>query len=186
MSYAGGRSVPHGQGEEARRSRAPNKGDAELLAGYAAKQRASSGKTPFTPEKTEEIRSLDKFQMLALVVEDQNTAIGRRNVHNLKTGYTYTIGGGNSDFLIFLVPMPPHIAELRFDGRQCTLIPKKPEFFPDTGSSPIPNCVGKTIRLVSEKNFELFIRVEPYENPLNSLNKLMNSVLFSEKTPGLP
>ncbi|MDR2483388.1 MAG: hypothetical protein LBD08_07135, partial [Treponema sp.] len=49
--------------------------------------------------------------MLSLFVEDQNTATGRRNIHAIKPGYTYTIGGGNSDFLIFLVPLPPHIAE---------------------------------------------------------------------------
>jgi hypothetical protein len=114
-------------------------------------------------------------------VEDQNTAIGRRNIHIVKPGYTFTLGGGRSDFLIFLVPIPPRIAEIRSDGRQCTFIPKKPQFFPDIGSQSIPNCIGKTIRVISEKNYELRIRLERYEDPLAALNRLLNSVSLPDK-----
>jgi hypothetical protein len=119
--------------------------------------------------------------MLNLFVEDQNTAIGRRNIHALKSGAVLTIGGGNSDFLIFLVSLPPHLAELHFDGRQCSFIPKKPRFFPDLDDQVIPDCLGKNIRLVSERNYELLIRIEQYENPLDRLDLLLRSFI----TPGV-
>jgi hypothetical protein len=114
--------------------------------------------------------------MLSLFVEDQNTGIGRRNIHNLKAGNSYTIGGGKSDYLIFLVPIPPRIAELHYDGRSCTFVPKRSEFFPDLGGQSLSNCIGKTIRIVSQKNYELFIRFVRYEDPLKELNKIMQSI----------
>jgi hypothetical protein len=115
--------------------------------------------------------------MLNLFVEDQNTFIGKRNIHVVKPGLNFTIGGGRSDFLIFLVPMPPRIADLRYQGDSCLLIPRKPKYFPDTGSSPIKDCLGKTIRVVSDKDYELFMRIELYEDPMAVLNRLMNSVI---------
>jgi len=114
--------------------------------------------------------------MLNLFVEDQNTAIGRRNIHAVKEGNTFSIGGGKSDFLIFLVPIPPNIADLQFDGKNCTLIPRKPQYFPDIGAEQVHNCIGKNIRVVSDRKYELHIRIEKYEDPLKSLNKLMNSI----------
>jgi hypothetical protein len=118
--------------------------------------------------------------LLNLFVADQNTAIGKRNIHAVKSGYSYTIGGGKSDFLIFLVPVPPHIAEVRLDGRNCAFIPVKPQYFPDIGSHSIPNCIGKTFRVISDKKYELHIRLERYEDPLAALNKLLRSI----KVPG--
>jgi hypothetical protein len=118
--------------------------------------------------------------LLNLFVADQNTAIGKRNIHLVKPGYSYTIGGGNSDFLIFLVPVPPQIAEVRHDGRNCTFTPRKPDYFPDIGSQPIPNCIGKTFRVISDKKYELHIRLEKYEDPLDALNKILRSI----KVPG--
>jgi len=118
--------------------------------------------------------------LLNLFVADQNTAIGKRNIHSVKPGYSYTIGGGKSDFLIFLVPVPPHIAEVISDGRNCTFIPRKPDYFPDIGSQTIPNCIGKTFRVISDKKYELHIRLERYEDPLQALNKILRSI----KVPG--
>jgi len=118
--------------------------------------------------------------LLNLFVADQNTAIGKRNIHSVKPGYSYTIGGGKSDFLIFLVPVPPRIAEVRHDGRTCAFIPAKPQYFPDIGSQTIPNCIGKTFRVISDKKYELHIRLEKYEDPLHALNKMLRSI----KVPG--
>jgi hypothetical protein len=118
--------------------------------------------------------------LLNLFVADQNTAIGKRNIHSLKPGYSLTIGGGKSDFLIFLVPVPPNIAEVRHDGRDCAFIPRKPQYFPDIGSQTIPHCIGKTFRVISDKKYELHIRFEKYEDPLNALNKMLRSI----KVPG--
>jgi hypothetical protein len=121
--------------------------------------------------------ALSSGVMLSLFVEDQNTFIGKRNIHTLKPGFTFTIGGGKSDFLIFLVPIPFRIADLRYDGTGCTLIPRKSNYFPDTGSSPVSDCIGKTIRVVSDKNHELFMRLELCEDPLLTLNRLLNRKL---------
>lgn len=118
--------------------------------------------------------------LLNLFVEDQNTFIGKRNIHALKSGYSFTIGGGKSDFLIFLVPIPPAIGEIRREGNRCSFIPRKPRYFPDLGSSELPDCIGKTIRIISDKNYELHFRLERYENPLIALNRLLNSI----KIPG--
>jgi hypothetical protein len=114
--------------------------------------------------------------LLSLFVEDQNTNIGRRNTHVLKAGNIYTVGGGNSDYLIFLVSLPSHIGEVQFDGKECSVVPKKPEYFPDLRDQRVPNCIGKTIRVISDKKYELKFRMERYEDPLVSLNRLLNSV----------
>ncbi|MDR3167071.1 MAG: hypothetical protein LBT93_03930 [Treponema sp.] len=175
-------ALPRRKGEEKPKAPVEDK-RAELFANYAATQRRRTTITPrdispgkvVAPEKAP-AEPYSGALMLSLFVEDQNAAIGRRNIHTIKAGYTLTIGGGTSDFLIFLVPIPPNIAEIRFDGRQCTFIPRKSWFFPDIGSEPVPNCIGKTIRIISAKNYELHIRLERYEDPLIALNRLLQSV----------
>jgi hypothetical protein len=161
------------------------KRSAEMMSSFAASQK-TSGTPPLShpppkpkplPKDKPDNQSFENGPpMLSLFVEDQNTAIGRRNIHALKAGYTFSVGGGKSDFLIFLVPMPPHIADVHFDGRQCTFIPRKHEYFPDIGSQQVPNCIGKTIRVISDKRYELHIRMERYEDPLKALNKLLHSI----------
>ena len=118
--------------------------------------------------------------LLNLFVEDQNTAIGKRNVHSLKSGYSLSVGGGKSDYLIFLVRIPSNIGEIRRSGSQCTFIPRKPKYFPDLGSNELRDCVNKTIRIVSDKNYEIRFRFEMYEDPLIALNRILMSV----KVPG--
>jgi hypothetical protein len=158
-----------------------NSENKELFTAMAAAQRRRSPPPRDLKPRNSLPPGYQETIMLNLFVEDQNTAIGRRNIHALKSGAVLTIGGGNSDFLIFLVSMPPHLAELRFDGRLCSFTPKKPRFFPDLDGRALPDCLGKTIRLVSERNYELFIRIELYENPLERLNRLLRSL----RTPGL-
>ena len=115
--------------------------------------------------------------LLNLFVEDQNTSIGKRNIHSLKSGYRLTVGGGKSDdFLIFLVPMPANIGEIRRNGSQLTFIPRKPKYFPETGSSEIRDCINKTIRIVSDRNYEMRFRFEMYEDPLAVLNRMLMCV----------
>jgi hypothetical protein len=157
----------------------------EMMSAFAANQKKSGTPPlsypppkpkPMPRDKPDDQSFGDGPPMLSLFVEDQNTAIGRRNIHALKPGYTFSVGGGKSDFLIFLVPIPPYIAEVHFDGRQCTFIPRKPRYFPDIGSQQVPNCIGKTIRVISDKHYELHIRMERYEDPLKALNKLLHSI----------
>ena len=130
---------------------------------------------PLPKDKNYE-ESTEESPMLNLFVEDQNTAIGRRNIHSVKAGNTFSIGGGKSDFLIFLVPIPPNIAELQYNGRNCTLNPKKSKYFPDLGQEQLPNCLGKNIRVISDRNYELHIRINKFEDPIHALNKLMKSI----------
>ena len=114
--------------------------------------------------------------LLNLFVEDQNTSIGKRNIHSLKSGYNLSVGGGKSDFLVFLVPIPSNIGEIRRNAGQCTFVPKKPKYFPDLGSKELKDCINKTIRIVSDKNYELRFRFEQYEDPLLALNRMLNSL----------
>ncbi len=120
---------------------------------------------------------------LSLWVRDQNRAIGRRNVHIMKAGATLSLGGGRSDFTIFLVPLPHRIADIRFDGENCVVVPRRPAYFPDNGAAPIENCIGKTVRLVSDKGYELFFRIDKFEDPLAKLNKFLHTI-DAEGLPG--
>jgi hypothetical protein len=151
------------------------------LAKYAAVQNRQRS-TPYAdrPVKTESAKQAvinpSGPLLLNMFVEDQNKAIGKRNIHSLKSGYSLSVGGGNSDFLIFLVPIPANIGEIRRNGGQCSFIPKKPKYFPDLGSNELRDCINKTIRVVSDKNYELRFRFEMYEDPLVELNRVLMSV----------
>ena len=156
--------------------------DAELLNAYASQQAEASLQGP--PQRRYHYKDtsqvLSKPAMLNIFVEEQSIGIGRRNIHALKKGATYSVGGGNSDFLIFLVKFPPKIGRLYFDGTNCTFTPLKKEFFPDIGSAPVAECIGKTIRILSSKNYEVFFHFEPYKDPLIIMNQLLNSIRVPE------
>ena len=165
--------------------------NAELLNSFASQQ---AGAALRGPHRRNQYRDPGQFlttpPMLNLFVEEQNTAIGRRNVHSLKRGSSYSVGGGNSDFLIFLVPIPPRVGRLYFDGTNCTFTPLRPEFFPDLGSTSVPECIGKTIRIISKKNYEIFFHFERYKDPLIAMNQLLHSIQVpeapgSKRNPGM-
>lgn len=139
--------------------------------------------TPYT-DTGRPVRKLEYGSpfMLKLFVADQNTLIGKRNTHLVKPGFSYTVGGRNSDFLIFLVPVPYRIGDLKYETSGCTFYPRKPHYFPDIGNNPVHDCIGKTIRVVSDKGYELFIRLEQYEDPLLELNRLMLSIKIPNST----
>ena len=152
---------------------------------YAAVQ-TKQRTTPYSDRsvKTDNTKTVtispDGPLLLNLFVEEQNTSIGKRNIHSLKSGYSLNVGGGKSDFLIFLVPIPANIGEIRRNGSQLTFIPKKPKYFPDLGSSELKDCINQTIRIVSDKNYEMRFRFEMYEDPLVELQRILHSV----KVPG--
>jgi len=160
--------------------------NADLLNSFASRQAAAA--LQGTPRRSQ-YKDPGSFPtnppMLNLFVEEQNTAIGRRNVHALKRGSTYTVGGGASDFLIFLVPVPSRLGQLYFDGNNCTFTPLKPKYFPDIGSTPVHECIGKTIRILSDKNYEVFFHFERYRDPLIALNQLLHSIQVPEPPAGL-
>ncbi len=168
-SFLAARSAAEG---ETARSAPP----APIPAVHAAAPAVRAERREAAPLVPYEVRKADARIMLSLFVEDQNTMIGRRNIHLVKAGSTLSIGGGNSDFLVFLVPVPRRIAEVRFDGEKCILVPRRPEFFPDIGAEPVVDCVGKTIRVVSQKGYELKIRLDRFQDPLSTLNRFLHSI----------
>ncbi len=117
---------------------------------------------------------------LILRVRDQNPYIGKRNIHALHAGGRKSVGGGSSDFWVFLLPVPARVAHLYFDGLEATLVPVRPEFFPDH-EGVIESCLGRDIRMVTAKGKELFIRFDRYEAPVDRLNKLLHCI----EVPGL-
>jgi hypothetical protein len=132
-----------------------------------------SGRTTATPPRRDVPVKLSTNPMIYLEVDDQNRNIGRRNTHSLKEGAVYTVGGKKSDFLIFLVPLPASIGILEFDGKKCTFVPKKFRYFPEI-SGAVPDCIEKTIKVISDSGYELSFRFRQYEDPLAGLNRVMN------------
>lgn len=114
-------------------------------------------------------------------VEDQNPNIGLRNVRTLQSGGKKSIGGKRSDFLVFLVPVPARVAEVYFDGENLTVVPLRPEFFPDY-SGPIADCLGKSVRMVNRFGKVLNMTFERYVPPADRLNRILRCL----DAPGLP
>ncbi|MDX9897966.1 MAG: VWA domain-containing protein [Spirochaetia bacterium] len=113
-------------------------------------------------------------------VHGQNPNIGKRNIRAMHAGGRSSVGGGSSDFLVFLLPVPRRIAHLYYDGQGATLVPARPEFFPDY-DGPIEACLDKDIRILTARGKELVIRFERYEAPVDRLNKILHCI----ETPGL-
>ena len=157
----------------------------EDLANFAAGQQRQRT-TPYDDRITKDDVKVSVINpsgplLLNLFVNDQNTSIGKRNIHSLKSGYSLTVGGGKADdYFIFLVPVPAKLGEIRRDGSQLTFIPHKAKYFPDIGSNQVKDCINKTIRIISDKNYEMRFRFEMYEDPLIALNRLLHSL----KVPG--
>jgi hypothetical protein len=117
---------------------------------------------------------------LTLRVLGQNPNIGKRNIRAMHSGGRASVGGGSSDFLVFLLPVPRRVAWLYFDGTDATLVPARPEFFPDY-DAPIEGCLGKDLRMVTARGKELTLRFERYVPPVERINKLLHCI----ESPGL-
>ncbi len=137
---------------------------------------ARQGSAATLPSPELRVKRAQARSMLSLWVKDQNTNIGKRNVHLMKAGATLSLGGGHSDFLIFLVPLPHRIADLFFDGEKCSLVVRKSAYFPDLTGGMLEDCVGKEITVVSDKGYVLTIRIDTFEDPLVKLNKFLHSI----------
>jgi len=117
---------------------------------------------------------------LTLRVLGQNPNIGKRNIRAMHSGGRASVGGGSSDFLVFLLPVPRHIAWLYYDGDDATLVPARPEFFPDY-DAPIEGCLDRDIRIVTARGKELTLRFERYVPPVERINRLLRCI----ESPGL-
>ncbi|MEL3907241.1 MAG: VWA domain-containing protein [Treponema sp.] len=115
--------------------------------------------------------------MTELFVHNQSLSIGKRNIHLMKPGVSLSIGGTKSDaFLIFLVPFPANIAQIRYDGTEYHLTILKPEFFPYEHSNTIRNCIGRNITVVSKKGYHVTFVFRGYEDPKIKLNMILTSI----------
>ena len=135
----------------------------------------SNNITPASSSDTIESKS-DKDITLELYVEGQNKNIGKRNIHTLTPGSRRSVGGGLSSFSIFLVQVPSSIAEVRYDGEKCSLALLQPEYFPEAKSNIIEDCINKSIKVKSDKGYEMTITIRPYENQTDKLNNLLLSI----------
>ena len=136
---------------------------------------SSNNITPASNSDTIESKS-DKDITLELHVEGQNKNIGKRNIHTLSPGSRRSVGGGLSSFSIFLVQVPSSIAEVRYDGEKCSLALLQPEYFPEAKSNIIEDCINKSIKVKSDKGYEMTITIRPYENQTDKLNNLLLSI----------
>jgi hypothetical protein len=115
-----------------------------------------------------------------LIVEEQNPHIGHRNVHAIHAGSSKSVGGGSSDFLVFLVPVPRRVADIHFDGEKLVFVPRRPEFFPDL-QGPVEDCLGAEIRMLSSSGYPLTLSFRAYEEPTVTINRLLHCI----DVPGL-
>jgi len=123
----------------------------------------------------------DTFRHIKLHVYDQNTNIGKRNIHRMKAGTKLTVGGGSSHFLIFLMTVPYRLAEIYFNGQECIFIPYYAECFPELFNKPLFDCIGKDIMILTKNGHNITIRFEIYEDPLIKLNRMLHCI----ESPGI-
>jgi hypothetical protein len=113
--------------------------------------------------------------LIEMKVAFQNPHIGFRNIHKIDEGKHLTIGGGNSSFLIFLIPIPSHIARISKEGGIYVFTPIKTEFFPEIGE-PIADCINKEILVVSKHGYRTILTFHKYVSPLTELNNMLHSI----------
>ena len=110
--------------------------------------------------------------LIEMRVEQQNHRIGFRNVHRIGPGAAKSVGGRFSSFLVFLVPVPPKIAEIRHEDGRYVFTPLKPELFPGV-NGPVEDCLGKGIPFISSKGKEQLLHFREWISPLEEVNRLL-------------
>lgn len=152
------------------------------MPGLLSKAEQMNNKSNIAPaSSTEPIKVVGNNTItLDFVVEGQTRNIGFRNIHAMSPGSRKTVGGGFSTFSIFLVQVPSSIAEIRYDGKTCTLALLKPEFFPYETSNTITDCIGKTFTVRASTGYEMKIHFEHYVSQTEKLNELLLSLVPEE------
>jgi len=113
--------------------------------------------------------------LVEMVVIPQNRHIGNRNIHFLRPGATVSVGSGGATFLIYFVPVPRRMAQLKYDGSAYNFIPLKTELFPGL-SGPVLDCLGKGIPARSTRGYRFTIVFQRFVPPLDEINRLMRSI----------
>ena len=138
---------------------------------FLVRKRAGGRRKMLSPFPRETAQSGPLIEMR---VQLQNPHIGKRNINGIGGGTSRTIGGGHSDFLIFLVPFPPHVAEIQHSGVSYIFKPVRKEFFPGMGES-IENCMDRDIPALSSKGYPITIHFRPYISPLDEIHKILHA-----------
>ena len=110
--------------------------------------------------------------LIEMRVDQQNHRIGFRNVHRIGSGAARSVGGRFSSFLIFLVPMPSSIAEIRnVDGRYVFRV-MRAELFPGVDAK-VEDCLDKEIPFVNAKGRQMTLLFREWASPLDEINRIM-------------
>jgi hypothetical protein len=120
---------------------------------------------------------LSDIPLIEMRVSFQNPHIGFRNIHKIKDNKALSIGGGFSQFLIFLIPMPPHIAEIYKEDGKYIFNPVQKEYFPDL-NGPVVDCLDREIPVVSRHGYRSKITFKEYVSPLSQLHALLHSITY--------
>jgi Mg-chelatase subunit ChlD len=113
--------------------------------------------------------------LIEMRVSLQNPHVGFRNVHRIPEGGRRSIGGGFSQYLVFLVRVPSSIAEIRNRGGKYVFTPLRAEMFPGV-SGPIEDCLDVEIPFVGPHGREMSIHFREWVSPLDEINRIMRSV----------
>jgi hypothetical protein len=114
-------------------------------------------------------------ELLEFVVEGQNPNIGMRNVHVIEAGHKMSLGGGNSDFLVFLMDTPSRVADVHFDGEKLIVVPLKAEFVPGM-VGPTNVALGESFEILSKRSRPLRVKFVAYERETDKINKLLHCI----------
>jgi Mg-chelatase subunit ChlD len=120
----------------------------------------------------EQMRKATLPALIEMRVNLQNRRIGFRNVHRIAPGARRSVGGRFSAYLVFLVPVPASIGEIRNVDGSYEFTPLRAELFPGL-SGPVEDCLGKEIPFVSPRGMEMSLRFRQWVSPLDEINNLL-------------
>jgi len=146
--------------------------------GRAGRANRAPGMVPLTAR---ELRGPDGEPPIEMRVQGQNPLIGRRNIHVIRDGSRKTVGGDGSDFLLFLNPFPPRIAEIRLRGGRYSFTPRRPQYFPEQAAT-LEDCLGKPIKAENKDGRSVTLRFRIYISPLERVNRILRQT----EAPGPP
>jgi Mg-chelatase subunit ChlD len=110
--------------------------------------------------------------LIEMRVSLQNHRIGFRNVHRIGPGTARSVGGRFSSYLIFLVPVPASMGEIRNVEGRYVFTPLRTALFPRL-SGPLEDCLDTDIPFVTPRGHEMSLRFREWEAPLQEINSLM-------------
>jgi hypothetical protein len=110
--------------------------------------------------------------LIEMRVSLQNHRIGFRNVHRIPPGANRSVGGRFSSYLIFILPFPASIGEIRNVEGKYHFTPLRSELFPGIEGS-VEDCLDKEIPFISPRGKELSLHFRQWVSPLDEINALM-------------